>query len=1183
MHTRELLALSEETLSFVEPTTRDSKPDYSLFTIPVQVTHTKSPTRALLDCGAVGNFVSRQFVVDHAIPCLRKRRPTKLKLADGSTPTCLEEEVLLEVRLGGDFRPYRARFTVVPTLVQPLILGMPFFYDEAPLIDWRTRTIAARPRRPSEWGQRDPADPPEEDSWSPEESRLEDGDTLISVVWEGEPDGRTVVNMEVIPDYYHEFMDVFSEEEANQLPPHRPVDHRIPLEEGKTPGYGPLYPMSGVEAEELRKYIEEMSAKGFITPSSSPAGSPILFVKKKDGTLRLCVDYRKLNAITVKDRYPLPLIGELLDQLRQAKVYSKIDLRGAYNLLRIAAGEEWKTAFRTKYGSFEYKVMPFGLTNAPASFQHLMNDIFKDMLDISVIVYLDDILIFSDSEEEHRAHVREVLRRLRANGLYAKPEKCEFHVRRVEFLGFIVTPEGIDMDPAKVEAVVNWPIPTNLKEVQSFLGFINFYRRFIHQFSHKAKPLHNLTRKGVPFAWTAECQRAFDRLKTQITLAPILRHFDPDHETLVETDASDYAMGAILSQRAPGGDWQPVAFLSRGMTPPELNYPVHDEEFLAIFWSFSEWRHYLEGCNVQVEVLTDHRSLEYFLTSKQLNRRQARWAEFMADFHFRISYRPGRKATKPDALSRRADHRPSDTNATSLSTELNGHNHRPLLTREQLLFTLEESTGWTTILDAQRQDLEAMELLRKGVLTDGGEEGWRFKGRLFVPERLRTEVLADQHGTLAAGHPGIKKTQANVKRNYWWPGWSSACDSYVRGCVDCQRAKHSRQPPAGLLQPLPVPDRAWRDISLDHLTGLGTSSGYDAVLVVVDRFSKMAVFIPANKDDTATDFATQFMRWVYPRFGLPTTIVSDRGPLFVSSFWKTVSTRVGVSRKLSSAAHPETDGQSEIVNQWLGQYLRVFSNYEQDDWATLLPQAEFAYNSTLHSTIGMTPFEAYCGRQPRRSFLEPPAPVSENEDPQASQWHQEMVSLHRRVKDAILKAQETHRHYYNRGRRDPQFKVGEKVWLAATNIKRLRDNEKLNYKQLGPYEVDEKVGSNAYRLRLPPYLKVFNVFHVSLLKRFEPDEHPDRPPPRTRPAHPTEEEEYEVEDIRDRRRRRHPRTGKLVWLWEVKWKEYPESANSWEPRENVEHLEAFRRYEQRRTRGAVSRLSAGDKPPAGSR
>jgi len=280
------------------------------------------------------------------------------------------------------------------------------------------------------------------------------------------------------------------------LPPHRPYDHKIQLEPGTTPPFGPLYTLSETELKALDEYIKENLTKSYIQASTSPAGAPILFVKKRDGSLRLCVDYRGLNKITIKNRHPLPLIGESLDRLRSATVFSKLDLRAGYNLVRIAEGDEWKTAFRTRYGHFEYRVMPFGLTNAPATFQHLMNDVLRDFLDDFVVVYLDDILIFSTSLDEHKRHVRRVLERLRDNGLFAKPEKCAFHQREIEYLGYLVSPDGVKMDPKKVSAILDWPEPTNVTQLQAFLGFANFYRRFIHSYSKVAVPTHATPKEG---------------------------------------------------------------------------------------------------------------------------------------------------------------------------------------------------------------------------------------------------------------------------------------------------------------------------------------------------------------------------------------------------------------------------------------------------------------------------------------------------------------------------------------------------------------------------------------------------------------------------------------------------------------------------------------------------------------
>jgi hypothetical protein len=330
---------------------------------------------------------------------------------------------------------------------------------------------------------------------------------------------------DIIPPEYHKFLPLFSETEANKLPPHRPYDHRIPLKDGFTPPFGPIYSLSRTELEALRKWLEENLSKGFIHASSSPAGAPILFIKKGDGSLRLCVDYRGLNDGTIKNRYPLPLLHETLLHLQKAKYFTKLDIRGAYHLVRMAEGEEWKTAFRTRYGLFESLVMPFGLTNAPASFQQFINDVLRPYLDVFVTAYLDDILIYSDNLEEHKKHVLKVLEALSEAGLHLKPEKCEFHQREVKYLGFIISTSGTKMDPVKVATIQEWPAPRNVKDVQSFLGFANFYRRFIQGYSNIVSPMTRLTRKNTHFIWSDECSQSFETLKQAFTTAPILRHF----------------------------------------------------------------------------------------------------------------------------------------------------------------------------------------------------------------------------------------------------------------------------------------------------------------------------------------------------------------------------------------------------------------------------------------------------------------------------------------------------------------------------------------------------------------------------------------------------------------------------------------------------------------------------------
>jgi hypothetical protein len=328
------------------------------------------------------------------------------------------------------------------------------------------------------------------------------------------------------------------------------------------------------------------------------------------------VDYRALNAITIKDRHPLPLISELLDRVRRARLFTKIDLRNAYQLVRIAPGEEWKTAFRTRYGHFEYLVMPFGLTNAPATFQRFMNDTLREYLDDFCVVYLDDILIFSPNEETHMQHVRQVLDKLRQAGLYAKAEKCEFHKESIEFLGYIISPQGVSMAPSKVSSILHWPAPQTLRHVQQFLGFANFYRRFIKDYAKVITPLTALTRKQSPFRWTPAAQTTFELLKQAFVSAPILAHFNPDRDIIIEADASDYAIGCILSQPDTRGILHPVAYYSRKLQPAEINYTIHDKELLAIVQAFKHWRAYLEGAPTTIKVYSDHKNLLYFRTLK---------------------------------------------------------------------------------------------------------------------------------------------------------------------------------------------------------------------------------------------------------------------------------------------------------------------------------------------------------------------------------------------------------------------------------------------------------------------------------------------------------------------------------------------------------------------------------------
>ena len=957
-----------------------------------------------------------------------------------------------------------------------------------------------------------------------------------------------------IPAEYRDLADVFSETKADELPPHRgPLDHSIPLEEGAKPSYGPIYNLSEIELQTLKQYIDTQLPKGFIRPSTSPYGAPVLFVKKPHGRgLRLCVDYRALNRSTIKNRYPLPLITELLDRMKKAKKFTKIDLRTAYNLIRIALGDEFKTAFRTRFGHFEYCVMPFGLTNAPATFQSYINQVLHEFLDVFCTAYMDDIMIYSETLEEHVVHVRKVLQKLLDNKLYASLEKCEFHKDQISFLGYIISSNGIAMEPDRVSSIVDWPIPTSIRDIQIFLGFANFYRRFIEGYSRTTLAITNLLRKSSsPFEWTPAAQQAFDYLKDLFTSAPILRHFDPELPIHIHTDASGFALSGIISQ-----DSHPVAFWSRKYSPAECNYDIHDQELLAIVSVFQHWRHYLEGAKHTITVYTDHKNLEVFMTTKVLNRRQARWAELLAGYDFVMTAIPGTK-NPADGPSRRPDYAvdvPQPSGTILPSSAFNRSSIPSSIISSIAIFAPHQDLHQRIISALPLDPLATIHLQNPQKPWTTSSDGLLlYNNLIYIPETLRLDIVKAHHDTPLAGHPGIYRTQELLSRNYYFPKLSKYVKNYVLSCDLCSRAKPSRHQPYGELSPIPVPSGPWKGITCDHIVDLPSSNGFNCILVFVDRFTKMMHLVPSRKTDTSPDFAQMFVNNVVRHHGLPDSIISDRGTLFTSQFWTALSKLLGVKHRLSTSFHPQTDGQTERLNQTIEQYLRIFCNYQQDDWHSLLPVAEFAYNNSYQSTIKTSPFYANYGYHPRFTFSTTTS--SPLDVPAAKELADQLSALHDALAENIKTAQNTQARYYDSKHQRMEFSVGDKVWLLSTNIHTERPSKKLDWKRLGPYTISERIGLQAYKLQLPSSMKIHNVFHVSLLERYTPSTIPNRkqlPPP---PVHiPTSGTWYEVQEILDSCYRRR------TLYYKIRWKGYDISEDSWQLHSNVnspEHVGNF--------------------------
>ncbi|KAL0543736.1 hypothetical protein IC582_018840 [Cucumis melo] len=903
-----------------------------------------------------------------------------------------------------------------------------------------------------------------------------------------------------------DYPDVFPEELPG-LPPHREVEFAIELEPGTVPISRAPYRMAPAELKELKVQLQELLDKGFIRPSVSPWGAPVLFVKKKDGPMRLCIDYRELNKVTVKNRYPLPRIDDLFDQLQGATVFSKIDLRSGYHQLRIKDEDIPKTAFRSRYGHYEFIVMSFGLTNAPAVFMDLMNRVFREFLDTFVIVFIDDILIYSKTEAEHEEHLRMVLQTLRDNKLYAKFSKCEFWLKQVSFLGHVVSKAGVSVDPAKIEAVTGWTRPSTVSEVRSFLGLAGYYRRFVENFSRIATPLTQLTRKGAPFVWSKACEDSFQTLKQKLVTAPVLTVPDGSGSFVIYSDASKKGLGCVLMQQG-----KVVAYASRQLKSHEQNYPTHDLELAAVVFALKIWRHYLYGEKIQI--FTDHKSLKYFFTQKELNMRQRRWLELVKDYDCEILYHPGKANVVADALSRKVSH------SAALITR-QAPLHRDLERAEiavsvgavtmQLAQLTVQPTLRQRIIDAQSNDPYLVE--KRGLAEAGqtaefslsSDGGLLFERRLCVPSdsAVKTELLSEAHSSPFSMHPGSTKMYQDLKRVYWWRNMKREVAEFVSKCLVCQQVKAPRQKPAGLLQPLSIPEWKWENVSMDFITGLPrTLRGFTVIWVVVDRLTKSAHFVPGKSTYTASKWAQLYMSEIVRLHGVPVSIVSDRDARFTSKFWKGLQTAMGTRLDFSTAFHPQTDGQTERLNQVLEDMLRACALEFPGSWDSHLHLMEFAYNNSYQATIGMAPFEALYGRCCRSPVCWGEVGEQRLMGPELVQSTNEAIQ---KIRSRMHTAQSRQKSYADVRRKDLEFEIGDKVFLKVAPMKgvlRFERRGKLSPRFVGPFEILERIGPVAYRLALPPSLSaVHDVFHVSMLRKYVPD-----------PSHVVDYEPLEIDE-----------------------------------------------------------------------
>ena len=853
-------------------------------------------------------------------------------------------------------------------------------------------------------------------------------------------------------------------EEVLGLPPKRSHDHQINLIPGTEPVNLRPYRHPWEQKNVIEKMVEEMLDSGIIRNSRSPYASPVVLVKKADGTWRLCVDYRALNQKTVKDKYPIPLIDELLDELHGSNIFSKLDLRSGYHQIRMREEDIPKTAFRTHSGHYEYLVMPFGLTNAPATFQALMNELFKPYLRKFVLIFFDDILIYSKSLQEHLKQLRLVFEILKVNQLFAKRSKCQFGVSEVAYLGHVVSAKGVAVDMNKIQAIIEWPVPKTLKALRGFLGLTGYYRKFIKGYSTLAAPLTALTKKQA-FCWTEATQKAFETLKSALTNPPVLALPNYSSPFVIECDASATRIGAVLMQ-----DNHPLAYISQELKNPGKLASAYEREMLGLLLATKKWRQYLLGREFVVK--TDHKPLKYLLEQRLYTEAQHTWLLKLCNYRYRVEYKKGKENVAADSLSRRNEtiERPAMMEISVIESDW-----------IEIVKKLVDTDVYFSELDRRWTEgsLDSAKYQKKNGL-------FYYKGRIMISPSASVIplLITEHHDTPVGGHSGYEKTYQRLKRVVYWPGMKGSIKKYIRECDICQRSKYETTRPAGFLQPLPIPGQVWKDISMDFIEGLPKSWGKSVIFVIVDRLTKFAHFLPLSHPYTAKTVAATFIDHIYSLYGLPHSIVSDRDTVFTSEFWKELWSLQGTQLLFSTSFHPQTDGQTEVVNRCLETYLRCFCSHKPQDWCKWLPWAQFWYNTSWHSSIKMTPYQALYGKPPPTisSYIPKTAKLQIVED--ALLDRDTTLQL---LKDNLVKAQDRMKKLADSHRTERSFEIGDLVFLRLQPYRQVsvggKRSQKLSPLFYGPYRIIQKMGSVAYKLDLPAEARIHPVFHVSQLKK----------------------------------------------------------------------------------------------------
>ena len=994
-----------------------------------------------------------------------------------------------------------------------------------------------------------------------------------------------------------QFKDVFSYSGHNPGTSTCGVHHYIDTGDA-APRRSRAYIVNPSEADFVRTRLDELEQDGIIRKSSSPWAAPAFFKVKPDGDRRLLIDYRKLNEVTIKDSYPMPNIDKLLGRLHGARYFTSLDFKSGYWQVPVAPQDIPKTAFITQFGTYECPVMPQGLSNAPATFQRLMDELFRDTP--RTMVYIDDILIYGASQDEVFETTQEVMNILRKSKLHLRLDKCKFIQDSVKFLGHIIDASGVHASQDGIKAVLDFPTPKTIKDIQAFMGMAGFYRKFIKDFAYTAEPITKLIKRdGKDFVWDHAANEAFIRLKNCLTKPPVLAYPDFGKRFELTTDASTIGIGAVLEQ-----DGHPIGFASRLLTPTERKYSTTDRECLALVWGIGKFDYYLAAA--PFTVYFDHKALKAILTGPDPHGRHARIASKVLSYRFDMVHKPGKSIPHADSLSR---YPTAAVNTINVDNDIQAQ-----VKREQQLDTfskavisgLQDSSNATPDIIAVKDQYT---LSTSGLLyhIDRSRRGDTIE-QLYVPASLRTTICKSIHDDTLAGHLGFKKSFDTLRLHYYWPTMHKDLESYIETCPDCQMRKTPRLPKPGRMIPI-VENRPFGTLAMDFLGPLPTTTrGNTYVLVFTDLFTKWVEAFATPKADAQT-VAALLVDEIICRHGAPARLLSDRGTHFTNAIVKAVAEQFMINRAFTTPYHPQTDGQTERFNATLEDMLAIYTSKHQRDWDVHLPKVLFAYRTSLHASTRETPFYLMHGRDPMRPLdaaLRENLPGEKYTD--VDEYKQEITDTLRNARKAAIVAldkarMQMHLNYDNR-HRESTFKTGDQVWLYAPHVQKGL-SKKLSKPWQGPFRIINMPSLLTAELELSGQ-RMHQFVHVARLKHAYLRE----PPTDQVELDPGDNFDYELEDIRafaepvishieidtapqeqdtsetspidvtpdatSSTATPQPETfqvdaiiGRKGNKYLVKWADFPESESTWEPSSNIpKHLrDDFNASQPKRPRG----------------